>query len=255
MAAKRFYVISTGFLEHDLGVLLAGKSGPVLSPIPAYLIETDDGWILYDCGPDPNVAIDPQSCWKGLLKIFQPKVKPSDHIVARLDEIGLKPDDINYVVQSHLHFDHAGGLRNFPESKIVVHRDEYRFAHNPDPYLKGGYLKSDFNYPDLNWEFIDGDQVLVPGVTIVLTHGHSPGHLSIIIDLQNQGPIILAGDCIQLKANAERMILSGTCWNQALAYQGILRLKTLISVTKGELWPNHDIQFWNGLKKLPDFYD
>jgi N-acyl homoserine lactone hydrolase len=140
MAVRKLLALPAGFLEHDKGVVIAGRSGTIVAPLATYLIESDEGRILYDSGVDPDVVKDPKSTWKGLLKLFRPNISPADHIVNRLKEIGLTPDDIDYVVQSHLHFDHAGGLRFFPWAKILVHQDEYRFAHNPDPYARGGYF-------------------------------------------------------------------------------------------------------------------
>ena len=70
MAVRRLYVIPLGFLEHDKGILVAMKSGGIVSPIVAYLIETDEGRILYDCGADPDVIDDPKNCWKGITKIL-----------------------------------------------------------------------------------------------------------------------------------------------------------------------------------------
>lgn len=250
----KLIVLSGGCLECDKGVMIAGKSGPILAPLPIYLIESDGVRILYDCGADPDVAEDPKATWKGLLKLFRPNISPADHIVNRLKEIGLTPDDIDYVVQSHLHFDHAGGLRFFPKSRILVHRDEYRFAHNPDPYARGGYLLKDFSYPNLNWEFIDGDRQLIPGVTIVLAHGHTPGLLSLVVDLPQEGTVVLANDCIGLQENLDKMILSGVCWNPELAYQAILRLRAIADRSHGRIWPGHDIEFWQKLKKPPQFY-
>jgi len=254
MAVKKLLVLPGGFLEHDKGVVIAGKSGTIVAPLPVYLIETDEARILYDSGVDPDVVEDPKATWKGLLKLFRPNITPADNIVNRLKEIGLSPDDIDYVIQSHLHFDHAGGVRFFPRSKIMVHRDEYRFAHNADPYAKGGYLLKDFDYPDLHWEFIDGDRQLVPGVTIILAHGHTPGVLSLVVDLPEEGTIVLANDCIGLQENLDKMILSGVCWNPGLAYQAILRLKAIADRSRGRIWPNHDMEFWKRLKKSPQFY-
>jgi N-acyl homoserine lactone hydrolase len=254
MSVKRLYVLPLGFMEHDIGILLEGKSGSIISPIAAYLIETDDGLVLYDCGADPDVVKDPTNVWKGIIKIVKPKIEPSDHIVQRLEEINLKPDDIDYIVQSHLHLDHAGGLRFFRKSTIIVHRDEYRFAHSPHPYFKSGYKLKDFDYPDLNWTFIEGDQVLIRGVTIVLTDGHSPGHLSLVVDLEKKGTLVLAGDAIPLQANLDKMILSGTTSDPISAYQSMLRLKAIADRSKGEIWPYHDIQIWEKLKKSPEFY-
>lgn len=108
MAVRKLLVLPGGFLEHDKGVVIAGSSGTIVAPLPAYLIETDEGRILYDSGVDPDVVEDPKATWKGLLKLFRPNITPADHIVNRQKEIGLTPDDIDYVVQSHLHFDHEG---------------------------------------------------------------------------------------------------------------------------------------------------
>jgi N-acyl homoserine lactone hydrolase len=254
MSIRKLYVIPLGFLEHDKGILIAGKSGTIISPVTGYLIETDEARILYDTGVNPDVVKDPSNCWKGLIKIIKPKIEPSDHIVERLNEINLKPNDIDYVVQSHLHCDHAGGIRFFTKSNIIVHRNDYRFAYNPDPYFKSAYFLRDFDYRELNWKFIDGDQVIVPGVTAILTHGHTPGHLSLVVDLQNQGTVVLAGDSIPLEENMRKMILSGTCWSNELAYQAMLRLKAIAERSHGEIWPYHDIDFWQEQKKMPEFY-
>jgi N-acyl homoserine lactone hydrolase len=194
----------------------------IIAPLPAYLIETDECPIIYDSGVDPDIVEDPKATWKGLLNLLRPNISPTAQIVNRLMEIGLTPDDIDYVVQSQLHFDYAGGVRFFPRSKILFHRDEFRFTHNPDPYARGGYLLKDFHYPDLHWEFIDGDRQLVLGVTIVLAHGHTPGGLSLVVGLPEEGTIVLANDCIGLQKNLDKMILSGVCWVPGLAYQAIL---------------------------------
>lgn len=254
MAVRKLYVLPLGFLEHDIGILLDGKSGSIVSPMASYLLETDDGRVLYDCGADPDVVEDPNNIWRGIIKIVKPRIEPSDKIVQRLKEINLKPGDIDYVIASHLHLDHAGGLRFFEKSKIIVHRDEYRFAYNPHPYFKSAYKLKDFDYPNLNWTFIDGDQVLVPGVTIVLTGGHSPGHLSLVVDLEKTNTLVLAGDAIPLQANLDKMIVSGTTVDPIAAYQSMLRLKAIADRSGGEIWPNHDIEIWEKLKKSPDFY-
>jgi N-acyl homoserine lactone hydrolase len=106
----------------------------------------------------------------------------------------------------------------------------------------------------LHWEFIDGDRQLVPGVTIVLAHGHTPGILSLVVDLLEQGTVVLANDSIGLQENLDKMILSGVCWNPGLAYQSILRLKAIADRSHGKIWPNHDMEFWTALKKVPEFY-
>jgi glyoxylase-like metal-dependent hydrolase (beta-lactamase superfamily II) len=82
----------------------------IIAPLPACLIETDECRIIYDSGVDPDIVEDPKATWKGLLNLLRPNISPTDQIVNRLMEIGLTPDDIDYVVQSQLHFDYAGGI-------------------------------------------------------------------------------------------------------------------------------------------------
>jgi N-acyl homoserine lactone hydrolase len=95
---------------------------------------------------------------------------------------------------------------------------------------------------------------LVPGVTLALAHGHMPGVLSLVVDLPEEGTIVLANDCIGLRENLEKMILSGVRWNSGLAYQAILRLKAIADRSHGRIWPNHDIEYWQRLKKSPQCY-
>ena len=88
MGVRKLYVLPLGFLEHDIGILLDGKSGVIVSPIVSYLMETDDGWVLYDSGADPDVVEDPVNIWGGITKIVKPKIEPSDKIVEVAKESG-----------------------------------------------------------------------------------------------------------------------------------------------------------------------
>lgn len=147
-----------------------------------------------------------------------------------------------------------GGIQFFQNSKIVVQNEEYRFAFHPDYFIRGAYRRRDFDFPDFNWELVEGDLVLVPGITLMLTHGHSPGHQSIIIDLPKTGTIVLASDAAYTMENIENSTIPGVSFNSLLAFQAIKRIKATAERSRGQIFPGHDPMHWNSLKKLPQSY-
>jgi glyoxylase-like metal-dependent hydrolase (beta-lactamase superfamily II) len=104
-----------------------------------------------------------------------------------LADIGLSNDDIDVVIISHLHFDHAGGatrlvngklVPTFPNAKYYSQRGEWEFAHNANARARASYRPDDFE-PLLDHgvlELIDGDTEIVPGIWARLTGGHTSHH-------------------------------------------------------------------------------
>lgn len=250
MAARELYVIPNGFVRDTMGVVSSEE--PL--PVAVYLIRTDDGNILFDSGMNPLVISDPKKAWGGMAKIFQPIMTEENHPLRALRQIGLGPEDIDYVVISHLHFDHAGGIQLFPSAKIVVQTEEYRSAIYADYFTRGGYRKLDLNFPNFHWELIEGDEILVPGVTLTLTHGHTLGHQSMIVDLLETGTIILSSDAAYTMENIEKLTIPGIAVNSSLAFQAIKRIKVIALRSRGQIFPGHDPVFWKSLKKCPQFY-
>src|SRR5436190_16852250 len=92
--------------------------GMVTMPITAYLITHPRGNVLFDTGPHADL-LDPASKRLGdLSKYMTLSFQPEDHILARLASAGVQPDDIAVVVNSHLHYDHAGGNSSFPGATV-----------------------------------------------------------------------------------------------------------------------------------------
>ena len=118
----RLYVMSCGRIRGRKTIFLpeTPKDQYMESPMPVFLITHPDGNVLFDTGPNPEVFEDPASVWGGVAKVFQPIGDKESSVVAQLKKIGLTPDDVKYVVNSHLHFDHAGGNRFFPRATFLV---------------------------------------------------------------------------------------------------------------------------------------
>ena len=91
-----------------------------------------EGNVLFDTGNNDKIIKDP-TYWGAMFTALKPVNTPDVAIDTQLQKIGLKPDDIKYVVPSHLHLDHGGNVGKFPNSTIVVQRDEIQNAFWPKP--------------------------------------------------------------------------------------------------------------------------
>lgn len=118
----------------------------------------------------------------------QVALREPEGLLESLRRIGIRPDEVDVVLSTHLHWDHAGGFtrRNpqggvevtFPRAKHFVQRAEWEFAQAPDPRSRAGYIEEDY-LPAAEAgvvELLDGDAEVLPGVEVRLTGGHTPGH-------------------------------------------------------------------------------
>jgi len=182
------------------------------------------------------------------------KFTEADKLVHRLDAAGIEADNVDLVVLSHLHYDHAGGAEFFRKSELVVQKDEYSYAHYPASFFAGFYYRKNFDLPGYRWRLLDGDTELAPGVTVLRTDGHTPGHHSLMVELPETGPVILTGDACYWHEHVENERVPGVVWNPTLALHSIKRLKTLARLTGAKIFPSHDPEFWKTVKQAPDFY-
>jgi len=247
---KALYALQNGFIGFERsGLFFADRSADrVAIPVACYLIRTGDATILFDTGLSPRAV-------RGLLRTDPlARFDDADLLVHRLESIGLEPSDVDMVVLSHLHFDHAGGAELFPASELIVQQDEYAYAHYPAAFFAPLYYRKNFDLPGYRWRLIEGDAELVPGVTVVRSEGHTPGHQSLLVQLPETGPVILAGDCCYWQRSIDEEIPPGVVWDPTRAMHSIKRLKTLARLTGGRIFPSHDPVFWQTVIKAPDAY-
>ncbi len=250
-SVRELYVLDGGAIDLDQSSLTFGHgAGKIVRvPTPMYLIKTDEGNVLFDTGWSPQIV--PLLSQLG----YNPDITEAHALPHRLEELGLKPKDINKVILSHMHVDHAGGIQFLPDAQIIVQKAEYRYAFNPHSFSRLAYNEGDFSFPSYRWSIIDGDQILMPGLAVVLANGHTPGLQALVVDLPDTGVIVLASDCCYLEKNFEEEVIPGVVWNPTLALHSITKLKTLAKLLNGEVYPNHDIEIWNTrLKKSPECY-
>ncbi|MBI4591490.1 MAG: MBL fold metallo-hydrolase, partial [Candidatus Rokubacteria bacterium] len=137
--APALYLMNGGWVALERSFLTAGTGvgQRVLAPIPMTLVDTRDGYVLFDTGMNCNGITDPEGTWGPRAKTIQPRLVPDDDIRVRLQQLGIGIDEIRLVVNSHLHWDHCGGNRLFGHCPIVVQRAELAFAREPSGPVAG----------------------------------------------------------------------------------------------------------------------
>ncbi len=251
-AVERMYILDGGSIELDKSSMTFGHDAgqKVRVPSPAYLLKTAEGYVLYDTGWWPQAV--PLLEAMGL----KPAIAESQCLPKLLEAVGLKPDDISRVILSHLHVDHAGGVQFLPNAEFIVQKDEYSYAFHPHAFSQLAYIPMSINFPSYKWTLIDGDQVIMPGLAVVLANGHTPGLQALVVDLPRTGVLILASDSCYLAQNIEEEVIPGIVWDPTLALHSMKKVKTLARLLNGEVYPNHDMAFWESrVRKSPDFYE
>jgi N-acyl homoserine lactone hydrolase len=220
-------------------------------PLPMFAIDTDDGWVVFETGCDPDVMVDPERTWGRLASAFRIDMTDEDHPLSRLESVGVRAEDVRHVVVSHLHMDHAGGLRFFPHSRIHVQRREYRWALQPDSIGAAGFLRSDFDHATLTYELHEGDSQIVPGVHVALTDGHTPGHQSLIVDLPS-GRHVVTGDAAYDRRQLDRRVPPPVTTDDFAAVHSLARVRAFEERDGATVIVNHDAGAWNSIRLAPE---
>jgi N-acyl homoserine lactone hydrolase len=217
----RMSAMNVGPLSCDKNMLVAFASGRVEIPTTAAVIEhPKHGIVVWDTGVNEAIA-DPDRAdeyWGANVRAaFEPHAFTREHVIdAQLDRLGIKPADVRYVLYSHLHLDHAGGMSYFPGATHVVQRDEIRYALWPDPWTRPVYCQNDFsNIRKLDILELEGDFDLFDdgSIRLLKTPGHTIGHQSLVLDLPNRGRICLGADIGHQRAGFENMIPMPWDWS------------------------------------------
>lgn len=188
----RLIPIESGFLRTDASVLCDGAKGPVRVPVCCWVVVHPRGTLIFDTGLHSDLQQDPVRLG-GLARIFG--IEMQHDLGAALEQQQVDATSIDYIVFSHLHWDHSGGTRAIPNATILVQQDEWAFGQTEEFVSNTAFAASDFDLGHPVTEvrghhdiFGDGSVVCVP------TPGHTPGHQSLRVELDS-GSVLLTGDC------------------------------------------------------------
>jgi len=143
---------------------------------------------------------------------------------AQLKKHDLTPEDIGIVINTHLHFDHCGNNHLFPKAKFYVQANELRYAYAPDRFQKAAYIR-DFFDVKIEYVPIQGKYQVTDNVILVPTPGHSPGHQSVLVKMEERN-YVYCGDAAPLRENLARRNIPGVLYraDQALKSIDMLRI-------------------------------
>jgi len=260
--AMRLYLFECGRLRCDKSLLTMNRGwGTEMNiPVPFFLIQHPKGNLLFDTGNAAQVAVDPRGHWGSAVDTYQPVMSADQYCVEQLATIGIKPEDIEYIVLSHLHLDHAGGVKDFPQAKILVQRSEMSCAYTCDFYQKASYIRPDFDHP-LNYRFLNAwrdDKYDVFGdgrVIIWFTPGHTPGHQSLLLNLETAGTVLLTADACYNEELLDGGLLPGLMWSCEETVRSIERIRYARDVLNAQVITGHDPESWRSLVKAPRYYE
>lgn len=222
-AIRRVSVITTGYglghREHLYGTrkpalwwIFFGRER-VRVPINIYVIEHDDGLILFDTGVDPRVVTD-SDYWPDrvtalfMRNIFEWDVGPEDNLTTKLEQAGYSAGDVKKAVISHLHADHVGGIAAIPQADLFVAKEAWDHMKGLHPEREM-VMRRDIAILGAKWQEIafcpTDDPALAPfdeafdlmgdGSMVVLpTPGHLPGSVSMLVRPSEGPPLLMVGD-------------------------------------------------------------
>jgi N-acyl homoserine lactone hydrolase len=232
----------------------ADRSEMVELPVSSVLLRHGQANVLFDTGCHPSVAENAEARWGGMAKFMTPVMGPHDNVLADLSGLGLGADDIDVVVNSHLHPDHCGCNAFFKKATVMVHALELEAAQAPGS-VAGGYLLIEWKHP-MPMETISAERDLFEDGRVVLIPlpGHTPGTTGALIALDRCGQFLLASDTVSLRASLDRRIAPRNTWNAEALLKSLDEVRRLERAGATVLC-GHDAQQWATLRKGADAYD
>ncbi len=230
----------------QLGVSTIPTTPPSIGSRGCYLVQMSDG---------THVLID-----SGLPADYQPPpgMPPTEHeknVLEHLADLGLRPDEIDLLICTHFDVDHAGYHDAFPQAELIVQRTHYELARSGHPRFAPA--RAHWDHPALRYRLIDGDSELLPGLTLLETSGHAPGHQSVLVRLPQTGPVLLAIDAVALERlftpDRQKWPIDDDEEQLRASTRKLLDLAAREQVTLVVF--GHDGQQWQTLKKAPAYYE
>jgi N-acyl homoserine lactone hydrolase len=225
--------------------LIPTANQPLAISSGCYLIRMSDGsTILIDSGLPPDYTPPPG----------QPPAQQHKNVLEHLSDLGLRPEQIDLLICTHFDVDHAGYHDAFPHAECVVQRTHYEVARAGHPRYAAA--RAHWDHPALRYRLIDGDLELRPGLSLIETSGHAPGHQSVVVRLPETGPVLLAIDAVVMQRlfTPERRAWP-TDDNEEQLQASTRKLLKLVEREQVALVIfGHDGEQWQTLKKAPAYY-
>jgi N-acyl homoserine lactone hydrolase len=230
---------------------------PFNIPVPFFLIKHGEDWVAYDTGLNVLCAKDPMAYLGERAKLFYPVMKSDDEFRVQIKKLGLKPENLKAVIISHGHWDHAGSLGNFADTKVPIYFQEREMLDIRKVFDSKqsfqAYKFADFSSLDkMNVKVVNGVFDLFGDGTIVAfpTPGHTFGHQSLMVRKTGEKPLLLTSDALYTMENLERRVPAGSAPDFTAMIQTIDMFK-MMSMIGATVIPSHDPDYWSKARLAP----
>ncbi len=206
-------------------------------------------WVLLGSN-GRKVLVDTGPCTEEWAKKYHMPIRIPENgdilsVLRKRFDIG--PDDLDYIVNTHLHWDHSCGNHLFPGKKIYVQRAELHYAIDPLPIHRPTYESPQYGVIS-SWmraadqlHLVDGDVEIDDGVELILMPGHSDGLQGVLVNTTD-GKYLLANDCINLYENWEKVprVVSGLHSDLKACFATYAKIERLEREQGIKILPGHD---------------
>lgn len=250
--APTVYAFICGYTTIPSKGIIRGTDGLITLPVPAFVIRHPAGMMVFDTGFNRRIHTDPHGDYAPpeFYNSREHDFSSDDELSVQMRKVGLNPDDVLYVVNSHLHYDHCGGNDQFPAATVIVQEREYNAAVTA-PEDKFGYRKLDFMTQQTKILLNGGYDVFGDAsVVLVTTPGHTPGHQSLIVKTA-QGPQMLTADACYMQKTLVDTAIPGILTNEDQFRDSLAEIRRFRDET-GFIVYGHDPEFWNRIPLAPD---
>lgn len=271
----KLYVLDNGRMRMDKNLMIAGSNQATLDnpnahnemfefPIYTVFIDHPEAKILFDTACNPNSMGENGRWINQTQKAFPYTADESCYLPNRLEQINVDPSEVDYVVASHLHLDHAGCLEYFTNATVIVHDDELNgtmqtYARNQKA---GAYIWADIDAwikNDLTWKTIkpyEDNLEIVKGVKVLnFGSGHAWGMIGLEVETQELGTLILASDAIYTAESMGDILKPpGILYDSIGWARSVEKIKRLAKEKNAQIWFGHDGNQFEGFRKSTDGY-
>lgn len=179
--------------------------------------------------------------------------KPEQEMEAQLAKAGVKPEEIDIVVLTHLHWDHVGDVAKFPNAEFIVSDVELKFALDPIPPLYVAYEALKLGLQPFFLKVIERirtvemkEKEITEGVRVIPIPGHTPGSIGVVVETE-KGPYVITGDAVFVYENLEGFpkerlphYMTGVYTNMLEMWKSFELISEIVKGDYSRVIPGHD---------------
>jgi N-acyl homoserine lactone hydrolase len=220
--------------------------------VSCYLIRHPQGDLLWDTGLPDSISQQSDGVTEGAFTISVPRT-----LASQLAELGVAPNDIEYLALSHSHFDHTGNANDYASSTWVSDPAERTWMYSEDAKTRGAEAETYSKLAQSRTIDVTEDLDLFGdgSVTLVRTPGHTPGHLVLMVSLSNSGPVLLSGDLYHMRESREHRRVPRFNVDRDQTLTSMEKFEALAKQTNARVIIQHDVNDIALLPKFPAYLD